>query len=148
MTDVVDAATRSRMMSGIRARDTKPEKLVRSLLHRRGFRFRLHVRSLPGTPDIALPKYHAAIFVHGCFWHGHDCPFFRLPATRTAFWREKIDRNRANDRAARNALVAQGWRVAVIWECALRGADANPEAAVQRLSGWLHSETQELEIRK
>lgn len=148
MADVVDAVTRSRMMSGIRARDTKPEKLVRSLLHRRGFRFRLHVRDLPGTPDIALPKYRATIFVHGCFWHGHDCSFFRLPATRTAFWRGKIDRNRANDLAARNALVALGWRVAVVWECALRGADANPEAIAQRLSGWLCSKTQELEIRK
>jgi DNA mismatch endonuclease (patch repair protein) len=146
--DVVDAATRSRMMSGIRGRNTKPEILVRSLLHRKGFRFRLHVRELPGRPDIVLQKYHAAIFVHGCFWHGHDCPLYRLPGTRPDFWRNKIDRNRASDRRARDALLAAGWRVAVVWECALRGAGTDPGQVAQRLAGWLRGNEPETGIRK
>jgi len=148
MADVVDAATRSRMMSGIRGRNTKPEILVRSLLHREGFRFRLHVRELPGKPDIVLPKYRAVIFVHGCFWHGHDCPLYRLPGTRPDFWRNKIDRNRASDRRAREALLAAGWRVAVVWECALRGAGTDPGQVGQRLAVWLRGNQPETEIRK
>jgi len=135
-------------MSGIRGRDTKPEILVRSLLHREGFRFRLHVRELPGKPDIVLPKYRAAIFVHGCFWHGHDCPLYRLPGTRPDFWRNKIDRNRASDRRAREALLAAGWRVAVVWECALRGAGTDPGHVGQRLAVWLRGNEPETEIRK
>jgi DNA mismatch endonuclease, patch repair protein len=122
MVDIVDSATRSRMMSGIRGRNTKPEVLIRSLLHREGFRFRLHVRELPGKPDIVFSRHHAVVFVHGCFWHGHDCPLFRLPSTRSDFWREKIARNRANDHRALTSLAAAGWRVAVVWECAIRGA--------------------------
>jgi DNA mismatch endonuclease, patch repair protein len=137
MVDVVDTATRSRMMSGIRGRDTQPERVIRSLLHRRGFRFRLDVRDLPGRPDIVLPRYRAAVFVHGCFWHGHNCPLFKWPQTRPEFWREKIGRNRANDAKALAALAAQGCRVAVIWECALRGADRDPQAVVDRLGAWL-----------
>lgn len=140
MVDVVDAATRSRMMSGIRGRNTKPEILIRSLLHRHGFRFRLDVRELPGRPDIVLPRYRAAVFVHGCFWHGHDCALFKWPATRPEFWRDKIARNRANDAKAIAALAAQGWRVAVIWECALRGASRDPQAVVDRLAAWLATE--------
>ena len=120
MVDVVDSATRSRMMSGIRGRNTKPEILIRSLLHRQGFRFRLHVRDMPGKPDIVLPRYRAVVFVHGCFWHGHSCPLFKLPGTRPDFWREKIERNQNNDNRAKRELLADGWRVGVIWECALR----------------------------
>lgn len=136
-------------MSGIRGRNTKPELLVRSLLHRQGFRFRLHVRELPGRPDIVLPKHRAAIFVHGCFWHGHDCPLFKLPGTRTDFWRNKIDRNRANDLKARERLLSAGWRVAVVWECALRGSQGTDiEGVAQRLAGWLRSDNREDQIRK
>ncbi|MFN3592169.1 MAG: very short patch repair endonuclease [Thermaurantiacus sp.] len=148
MADVVDAATRSRMMSGIRGRNTKLEIIVRSLLHREGFRFRLHVRELPGKPDIVLPKYRAVIFVHGCFWHGHDCPLYRLPATRADFWQNKIDRNRASDRKARDALLAAGWRVAVVWECALRGAGTDHGRIAQKLAGWLRGNEPEIDIRK
>lgn len=139
MVDVVDAATRSRMMSGIRGRNTKPEILIRRLLHRRGFRFRLDVRELPGRPDIVLPRYRAAIFVHGCFWHGHDCPLFKWPQTRPEFWREKIARNRANDAKALAALAAQGWRIAIVWECAIRGADRDVGALIEQLDTWLRS---------
>ncbi|WP_322070615.1 very short patch repair endonuclease [Paraburkholderia bannensis] len=142
MVDVVDSATRSRMMSGIRARNTKPEVLIRSLLHRRGFRFRLDVRELPGRPDIVLPRYRAVVLVHGCFWHGHHCTLFKWPSTRPEFWRAKIGRNRTNDARTLAALTAQGWRVAVIWECALRGATQDPEAVVERLAAWLRDDTQ------
>lgn len=135
-------------MSGIRGRNTKLEIIVRSLLHREGFRFRLHVRELPGKPDIVLPKYRTAIFVHGCFWHGHDCPLYRLPATRPDFWRNKIDRNRASDRRARDALLAAGWRVAVVWECALRGSETDPGQVGLRLAVWLRGNEPETEIRK
>lgn len=147
MADVVDSATRSRMMSGIRGRNTKPEIMIRSLLHHHGFRFRLHVRDLPGKPDIVLPRHHAVIFVHGCFWHGHDCPLFKWPGTRADFWREKIGRNQSNDNLAREALLAGGWRVGIIWECAIRGSGKNIEAVSQRLSGWLHGSTSFIEER-
>jgi DNA mismatch endonuclease (patch repair protein) len=138
MVDVVDAATRSRMMSGIRGRNTKPEVLIRSLLHRNGLRFRLDARDLPGRPDIVLPRFRAVVFVHGCFWHGHGCPLFKWPQTRPDFWRDKIGRNRSNDRRAVDALLERGWRVAVIWECALRGANRDVAGVIGRLTGWLH----------
>ena len=147
MTDIVDSVTRSRMMSGIRGRNTKPEILIRSLLHRQGFRFRLHVRELPGKPDIVLPRYHAAIFVHGCFWHGHDCPLFRMPGTRADFWRDKIGRNRTNDQKAKSALLAGGWRVGVVWGCAIRGSGKNIESVARRLGEWLRSEEKETGAR-
>lgn len=140
MTDVVDSATRSRMMSGIRARNTKPEILIRSLLHRQGFRFRLHARELPGKPDIVLPRFHAVIFVHGCFWHGHDCPLFKWPSTRPEFWRDKIERNQTNDRKAMDALQANGWRIGVVWECVLRGKNRDVEGVAQKMADWLRSD--------
>ncbi|BCF89266.1 very short patch repair endonuclease [Paraburkholderia largidicola] len=140
MVDIVDAATRSRMMSGIRGRNTKPEILIRSLLHRRGFRFRLDARDLAGRPDIVLPRYRAVIFVHGCFWHGHDCHLFKWPQTRAEFWRDKIGRNRANDAKAQAALLDAGWRVATVWECALRGANRDIDGVLQRLIDWLHGD--------
>ncbi|WP_379655037.1 very short patch repair endonuclease [Pseudoxanthomonas sp. UC19_8] len=107
-------------MSGIRGKNTRPEWIVRRALHARGFRYRLHVRDLPGRPDIVLPKHRAVIFVHGCFWHGHDCPLFRWPKTRPEFWQAKINRNRANDTKHQSELRADGWRVGIVWECALR----------------------------
>lgn len=147
MVDVVDSATRSRMMSGIRGRNTRPEILIRSRLHRHGFRFRLHVRDLPGTPDIVFPRYHAVIFVHGCFWHRHDCPLFKWPGTRPDFWRNKIERNRINDDKARKMLLASGWRIGIVWECALRGAGKNIEGVAQSLADWLRSNIPFIEER-
>lgn len=135
--DIVDQATRSRMMSGIRGRDTHPELTVRRILHRMGFRFRLHVATLPGKPDIVLPRYKAVVFVHGCFWHGHNCPAFKRPKTREAFWREKISRNQVNDKKAVDVLIATGWRVAVVWECALRKRPEDIATLVLRLGNWL-----------
>jgi DNA mismatch endonuclease (patch repair protein) len=135
------------MMSGIRGRNTKPEMLIRSLLHRQGFRFRLHVRDLPGKPDIVLPRHSAAIFVHGCFWHGHDCPFFKWPTTRAEFWREKIQRNRVNDLKARRELQTVGWRVGIVWECAVRGKGKDIDDLASRLEEWLRSDKSLMEIR-
>jgi DNA mismatch endonuclease (patch repair protein) len=126
-------------MRAIRNKNTQPEISLRKALHANGLRFRLNIRKLPGTPDIVLPKYHAVIFVHGCFWHGHDCPLFKLPSTRPDFWREKIERNRANDIKAMEALLASGWRVGVVWECAMRGAGKNIDGVAQSLTNWLLS---------
>ena len=137
MTDIVDSATRSRMMSGIRGKNTAPELLVRSLLHRRGLRFRIHRKDLPGHPDIVLPKFRVVIFVHGCFWHGHECPLFKWPKTRADFWQEKINHNKARDQIAINSLIVSGWRVAVVWECAVRATRKNPDTLIQKLCNWL-----------
>ena len=103
MVDVVDSATRSRMMAGIRSKSTQPELTIRKALHAQGFRYRLHPGNVPGHPDIALPRYRAAVFVNGCFWHGHDCQLFHFPATRPEFWREKIARNRLRDARVRTS---------------------------------------------
>lgn len=116
----MDVATRSRMMSGIQDKNTQPEILIRKALHSRGFRFRLHVKHLPGKPDLVLPKYKAAVFVHGCFWHGHTCRYFKIPQTRPHFWLEKIGKNQIRDRSQEVALMGRGWRVLVVWECAVR----------------------------
>ena len=124
MVDVFDAAKRSWLMSRIRGTNTKPERLVRSLVHRLGFRFTVNGpsnRSLAGRPDIVLPRHRTVIFVHGCFWHGHPgCKAFRLPKSKRKWWRDKINRNRERDARHESDLRAMGWRVVVVWECTLR----------------------------
>lgn len=120
--DVLTTEQRRLNMSRIRGRDTKPEMFIRRGLHARGLRYRLQDRALPGRPDLVFPRYRAVIFVHGCFWHGHDCPLFRLPSTRPGFWETKINTNRARDSVSYEALLTLGWRVLVIWECSLKGA--------------------------
>lgn len=146
MADVVDPATRSRMMSGIKGKNTKPELIIRKALHARGFRYRLHC-DLPGKPDICLPKHQAVIFVHGCFWHGHDCHLFKWPNTRPEFWRRKIERNREVDTAAVSRLADEGWRVSTVWECALKGRSRlQLEDVIDRLSNWLRSGRKSLTI--
>jgi DNA mismatch endonuclease (patch repair protein) len=121
MTDVHSKETRSYNMSRIRGKDTKPEMLVRRFLHGQGFRYRLHVKDLPGKPDIVLPKYKTVIFVHGCFWHGHEgCRYYVVPKTRTDWWLEKINRNVLNDQFSKQLLITQGWNVIEIWECELK----------------------------
>jgi DNA mismatch endonuclease (patch repair protein) len=120
MADIVDRATRSRMMSGIRAGNTKPERTVRSFLHRAGLRFRLHSRSLPGTPDLVLPRWRAVVFVHGCFWHRHPgCPKAYAPKSNRQFWMTKFRRNVTRDATTAAMLEAAGWRVFTVWECQL-----------------------------
>jgi len=117
MPDVVDTKTRSRMMAGIRAKNTKPEVAVRQALHRSGYRFRLHCKNMPCKPDIVLPRHKTVIFVHGCFWHGHQCSKFRWPKTRESFWRQKILGNVARDIECIANLEKMGWKVKVVWEC-------------------------------
>lgn len=127
---------RSAMMSRIGTRDTAPELVVRRGLHRLGFRFRLHRKDLPGRPDIVLPRHHAVVFVHGCFWHGHGgCPYFRLPKTNTDFWKAKIARNVERDAEIIARLVAQGWRVLTVWECMTRGKKV--ETLPATIADWL-----------
>lgn len=121
MTDVHNKATRSYNMSRIKGKDTKPEMLVRKFLFSKGFRYRLHDKKLPGKPDIVLPKYKTAIFIHGCFWHGHEgCKYYVVPKTRTEWWLEKIGKNIVNDERAVKALLELGWKVIVVWECELK----------------------------
>lgn len=138
MADVVDKATRSRMMAGIKGKDTKPEILIRSELHRRGFRFRKNVKDLPGKPDIVLPKYKAVIMVNGCFWHGHECHLFKWPSTRPDFWREKISGNKARDIRNIKELEFLGWRVGVVWECEMKGRKVKDiDLFLMGLSDWI-----------
>ena len=141
MPDIVDAATRSRMMSGIGAKNTTPELFVRSALHRQGFRFRLHARDLPGRPDIVLPRFRAVVMVNGCFWHRHDCSLFRLPGTRPEFWAAKLNRNHDNDTRNIEKLLGAGWRVGIVWECAIRGVHGMPrEELGKSLAHWLRGD--------
>ena len=121
MADVLTPGQRQLNMSRIRGKDTKPEMLIRRGLHARGFRYRLHDKSLAGRPDLVFPKYQTAAFIHGCFWHAHGCALSKLPSTRQDFWQKKLAANFARDRDAINALIVDGWRVLVVWECALRG---------------------------
>jgi DNA mismatch endonuclease (patch repair protein) len=126
------------MMSAIRGKNTSPELSVRKALHARGFRFRIHAKHLAGKPDLILPKYNAAIFIHGCFWHGHNCRFFKLPKTRTEFWLEKIGKNQARDRVCESILVNEGWRVLVVWECAVRLMEKEPACMLAEfIDVWL-----------
>ena len=128
MVDVMDAGTRSALMSRIQAKDTKPELIVRRFLHRAGLRFRLHAK-LPGKPDLVLPKHRAAVFVHGCFWHGHDCARgARVPKNNRDYWVTKIARNVERDRKNHAALSALGWSVLVLWECGI-----HDDASLERL---------------
>jgi DNA mismatch endonuclease (patch repair protein) len=148
MADIVDAATRSRMMSGIRGKNTKPEIAVRKALHRLGFRYRLHSTSVPGKPDMVFPALRAAVFVNGCFWHGHDCRFFKLPSTRPEFWAAKIASNRRRDLIVRMELEKAHWRHLTIWECAVRGQKKGAaERVAAQAAKWLRSRSPRAEIR-
>ena len=136
MTDIFDRAKRSEIMSGIRGRDTRPEMIVRRIAHRLGFRFRLHRKDLPGTPDIVFPGHRAVIMVHGCFWHRHHgCKRASHPKARAQYWEEKFETNVARDRRNEKALHELGWRVMVIWEC----ETTHPEAVAARIVSYLGS---------
>lgn len=125
-------------MANIRSKDTKPELLLRKAMHARGFRFRLHDRRLPGSPDLVFPRYRAAVFVHGCFWHRHEgCRFATSPATRPEFWSEKFQANLMRDRKHENALLVANWRVAIVWECDIRSSVEN---TANKLASWLNPE--------
>lgn len=148
MADVVSSAVRSRMMAGIRGKDTKPEMALRRGLHKFGFRFRLHRKGLPGKPDLVFARHQAVVFVHGCFWHGHGCSLFKWPVSRREFWREKIVTNQRRDQNSSAALIASGWRVCVVWECAIKGPCRRPlEVVLETCADWLRSDYLEAEIR-
>jgi DNA mismatch endonuclease (patch repair protein) len=148
MADVVSAEVRSRMMSGIRGKNTKPEMIIRRGLHAKGFRYVLHDRRLPGKPDLVFPKHQAVIFVHGCFWHGHDCHLFKWPKTRKQFWRSKIHRNKELDKIALATLKRAGWRCCIIWECSLKGPKRLPiDHIVEGIVEWLISSRQTMIVR-
>lgn len=142
--DVVDSATRSRMMAGIRSKDTRPELFIRQGLHALGFRYRLHDRKIPGKPDLVFPKYAALIDVRGCFWHGHDCDYFKSPATNPEFWTRKITENRQRDERNLKAQSEAGWRSLIVWECAVRKAGKLPDesALILTISQWLRGSSQ------
>lgn len=131
--DTVNKATRSRMMAAIRSRDTKPEVVLRRSLFRLGHRYRLYPRTMPGKPDMIFPKCRAVVFVNGCFWHHHECCDVKIPATRRAWWRKKLERNRKRDSAALKALHDMGWRTCVVWECSIR-RKKNPATAIRKVT--------------
>ena len=147
MTDVHDRLTRSRNMSAIKCKDTKPEMYVRLRLFSLGYRYRLNNRQLPGRPDITLRRHNAVIFVNGCFWHLHNCPAFKLPLSNTAWWRKKLEGNRQRDERNIATLRSAGWRVCIIWECSIRGrGKINEQELFTLLSSWLESTDQTLTI--
>jgi DNA mismatch endonuclease (patch repair protein) len=151
MTDIVDASTRSRMMSGIKGKDTRQEVEIRKRLFALGFRYRIHDKNLPGKPDIVLRRYKAVIFIHGCFWHAHDCSLFRWPASKKAFWKKKLAGNRKRDIENFESLKKLGWRILLIWECAYRGTGRNREKEFATITAksveWLRSKSDYREIR-
>jgi DNA mismatch endonuclease (patch repair protein) len=148
MADVVAPTTRSRMMAGIRAKNTAPELMIRRGLHNRGFRYRLHAPKLPGKPDLVFPRHRAVIFIHGCFWHAHECCLFKWPTTRVEFWKEKLMRNRESDHRNCDRLLANGWRVLTVWECSLKGPGRiSPETLLDKVVEWLLSDVARGELR-
>lgn len=134
MTDVMTPEQRHRCMSHIRGKNTKPEMIVRKYLFAQGFRYRLHVKALPGTPDIVLPKYRTVIFVNGCFWHGHTCGSYHMPKTNIDYWTNKIEQNKRRDLRERIQLRNAGWHIIQIWECMLRSKEQE-----QNLKGVVHA---------
>jgi len=146
VTDIVDAATRSRIMRAVPRSSTKPEIVLRKRLHALGLRYVLGGRGLPGSPDLVLPRWTAAVFVHGCFWHRHPkCRYTTMPSTRPEFWQAKFEANVARDNAVRARLLAEGWRVATVWECALRKPE-RAELAADMLAAWLRDGVSYLEL--
>ncbi len=134
-------------MAAIKSKNTKPELFVRSLLYSNGFRYRIHEKKLPGTPDIVFHKRKAVIFVHGCFWHGHECENFRVPKTRRGYWMEKIGKNIQRDHTNIKKILNQDWRVGVVWECSMRGKNRlETELLLSTLCGWLNGGEKQLEI--
>jgi DNA mismatch endonuclease (patch repair protein) len=138
MIDIVDRPTRSRMMAGIRGKNTKPELGLRSALHRLGLRYRIHVSGLPGRPDILLPRHRAAIQVHGCFWHRHEnCVYCTSPAANRIFWKSKFEETIGRDKRNLEALRSLDWKVAIVWECSIKEKGA--EAVAGKIAAWLQS---------
>lgn len=148
MADIVTLEKRSQMMTGIKGSNTKPEKIIKSILNGKGFRFRLHDKKLPGKPDLVFQKHKSGIFVNGCFWHGHHCHLFKMPSSNTDFWLGKINQNRERDLKIVTDLTDLGWKVHVVWECALRGKKRQPiELLAAKCSDWLVNWSENNDIR-
>jgi DNA mismatch endonuclease (patch repair protein) len=139
MADIVSPEKRSQMMAGIRGKNTKPEIVIRNGLHRRGLRFRVHNSRLPGKPDLLFPRFGAIIFVHGCFWHGHECSIFKWPQSRPEFWRRKIEGNRERDQRMTERLLAQGYRVRTVWECETRASSEELAQTLDEIASWVRT---------
>ena len=147
MTDIVDKKTRSRMMSGIQGKDTRPELIVRKALHRRGYRYKLHDKALPGKPDLVFPKYKAVIQVNGCFWHKHNCHIFKWPKSREDFWKQKIMGNAERDKKQLLELENMGWRVLIVWECCFKGKTRLPfDDCIDSIEYWIKNGTCSTEL--
>ena len=147
MVDITIPEKRSSMMSGIKSKNTRSELLIRKGLHRMGFRYQLHRKDLPGKPDLVFPKHHSVVFINGCFWHAHGCHIFKWPSTRVEFWKEKIGANKIRDERNIQACIAMGWKVLVIWECALKGKfRCNPNEVIHTTANWLLYDSQSAEI--
>ena len=143
MTDVHSKATRSRNMAAIKGKNTRPEVFLRKQLFARGYRYRLNDKKLPGKPDLVLKKYNAVILVHGCFWHLHGCHMFKWPSTRSEWWKEKLESNKSRDEKQLQALKTSGWRVLVVWECAIKGkGKLQPYFLIDQVEEWLLSDLQ------
>ncbi len=140
MPDIVSLETRSRMMSGIRGKDTQPEMIVRKALWARGFRYSLHKKTLPGKPDLYLARYKAVIDINGCFWHGHNCSLFKWPGTRQDFWKDKISGNQLRDRKNVSSLLSMNLRVLIVWECALRRKAEEVMDVIDQIEAWILSD--------
>lgn len=151
MADIVDQATRSRMMSGISSKNTKAEVEIRKKLFSLGYRYRIHDSKLPGKPDIIMARFKAVIFIHGCFWHAHNCVLFKLPSTRRAFWKNKLKRNSQKDTENNKELKKMGWRIMTVWECSFRGAGKKREEQIDiianKIVNWVHSSKRQIEIK-
>jgi DNA mismatch endonuclease, patch repair protein len=145
--DTVDSQTRSKIMSRVGQKNTGAEILLRTALHRAGLRYRLHDRSLPGSPDLVFPRFRAVVFVHGCYWHSHGCLRSTVPKSRRQFWTAKFDANRSRDEKNLNLLLEGGWRVLIVWECAIRGKTAMPTPTIATsVKSWLESRARTGEI--
>ncbi|MDF7806189.1 DNA mismatch endonuclease Vsr [Pontiellaceae bacterium B12219] len=141
MVDNITSQERSRVMAAVKSKDTTPEKLLRSILHKKGLRFRLHNKKLPGSPDITLPRFKTVIFMHGCFWHGHhdsNCKLARTPKSNVQFWTEKVEANHARDKRSRRELMELGWRVLIVWECSLHTRRHELSDFADSIVDWLH----------
>ncbi|MBQ4875262.1 MAG: DNA mismatch endonuclease Vsr [Rickettsiaceae bacterium H1] len=145
--DIFTKEKRSKIMSEIRSKDTKPEIMLRKALFNKGYRYRTHAKNIDGKPDIYLKKYNAVIFFHGCFWHGHNCKLGKLPKTRIEFWKNKIESNKKRDSNIANALKSKGYRVLIVWGCVFQGKGQNRLGEViDRVTEWINSKNSSNEI--
>ena len=146
MVDIVDKKTRSRMMAAIGGKDTKPELVLRKLLHANGFRYRVHGKGIYGKPDLVLNKFKAVVFVHGCFWHRHTgCRYSHIPSSNREFWENKFNSNVTRDQIVVQKLFESGWRIATVWECSLK-SQKDADITVRKLAEWLKSSNSVIEI--